>query len=368
MTPTRYINGKFTAQATTGVQRVADRLVRALDARPGGPPGRWVLLHPSGVQPPPLRHIECRAVGRPGEALHLWEQWRLPRAARDGALLSLAGSAPWRAGNAACMVHDAAVFDHPEAYSRSFVLWYRTLFRHLARRGARLLTVSAFSQQRLAAALGLPAGRIAVVTSGADHLGSVAPDPGVLARHGLQPGRYLLAVGSANPTKNLDRLVQAFGRLGAGGAPGWQLALVGGRNPRVFAGGSALADPPGVVRTGALGDAALKALYAQARALVFPSVYEGFGIPPLEAMGCGCPVLAARAASIPEVCGEAALYFDPQDTDDIARALRTALQDDAQLDRLREAGRVHAAGFTWAAAGERLLAALAAGPESGQGA
>ena len=128
-----YINGKFTAQPTTGVQRVASRLVQALDARPQGLPVRCVLLCPPGGRPPALQRIECVFIGRRGEPLHWWEQWRLPRAARGGCLLNLAGSAPWWARRQVCMIHDAAVFDRPEAYAPAFVRWYRALFGHLAR-------------------------------------------------------------------------------------------------------------------------------------------------------------------------------------------------------------------------------------------
>ena len=373
MTTTCYINGKFTAQPTTGVQRVAARLVQALDARAAGRtglPGRWVLLCPPSGQPPKLQHIECRVLGRRQGSLHLWEQLRLPLAARDGWLLNLAGSAPFAARRQVCMIHDAAVFDHPEAYSPAFVRWYRLLFRHLARRGDTLLTVSAFSQARLAAALGVAPGRLAVVLSGADHLEGVTPDEAVLQRLGLQGQRYFLAVASANPTKNLARLVAAFAALpatasalataAAATSPAARLVIVGGSNARVFAGAPAPADPPGVLRTGPLGDAPLKALYQHAQALVFPSIYEGFGLPPLEAMACGCAVIASNAASMPEVCGNAAHCVDPLDQAALTAAMQRMLDDPALLQRLRQQGPVHAARYAWATSADRLLAAMPA--------
>jgi len=115
-----------------------------------------------------------------------------------------------------------------------------------------------------------------------------------------------------------------------------------------------------VLRLGTLTDAQLKALYMTSRALVFPSTYEGFGLPPLEAMACGCPVVAARAASLPEVCGDAALYVDPRSDASIADAMRRVLADDALCARLREAGLARAAGFTWDAAAARVLETLRA--------
>lgn len=358
---TVYINGKFAAQRTTGVQRVAAQFTLALDAElaasPARPASPWVLLCPPGATVPPMQRIVVRHIGPAGLPLHVWEQLFLPVAARHGLLVNLAGAAPFFARFQVCLLHDAAVFDHPEAYARAFVAWYRRLFRRLARRAARLLTVSAFSRARLALHLGLDPARLGVVPNGCDHLQAVVPDDSVLARHGLAGTRFLLAVASANPTKNLAALVAAYARLPAD--PMRRLVIVGGANPRVFA-ESATSDPPGVLRTGPLGDAELKALYGHATAFVFPSMYEGFGLPPLEAMACGCPVAAAQAAAIPEVCGDAALYFDPQSVDAIAAALQRLFTDESLRERLRTAGQARAATFRWSRAAATLRAELSA--------
>jgi glycosyltransferase involved in cell wall biosynthesis len=353
-----YLNGKFTAQRTTGVQRVAAQLVRALDAQVRG---SCVLLCPPGAAAPPLRHIEVRHVGRAGLPLHLWEQWTLPRAAADGLLVSLAGSAPAWARHQVAMLHDAAVFDHPQAYTRAFAAWYRWLFRHLARRADGLLTVSAFSRARLAYRLQVPPQRLQVVPNGADHLDAVSADASVLDRHGLRGTPFLLAVGSANPNKNLAAMVQAFGRLPQDA--GLRLVIVGGGNDRVFAGsasGHGVAPASSVLHLGPLDDAPLKALYQHALALVFPSLYEGFGLPPLEAMACGCPVVASHAAAIPEVCGDAALYFDPRSQEGLVAALCQITGDAALRERLIAAGQAQARRFRWSAAAAELLSLLPA--------
>ena len=361
---TLFINGKFTAQRTTGVQRVALQLVRALDTllATGDAPElrRVTLLCPSGGTLPALSHIRARQVGPAGLPLHLWEQFVLPIAARQGRLLSLAGSAPYWARRPAAMLHDAAVWDHPEAYTPAFVRWYRRLFARQARVARPLLTVSEFSRQRLAARLHVAPQRLQVVANGADHLSTVQPDATLLQQLGLREGSYLLAVANANPTKNLDALVRAHARLPA--CLQLPLVIVGGSNDRVFRGAQANDAVPRmtgkVLRAGPQGDATLKALYGSAQALVFPSLYEGFGLPPLEAMGQGCPVLAARAASLPEVCGDAALYFDPLDEADITRALVRLLDDAVLRGELRAAGLRQAARYTWSASARQLVAVL----------
>jgi glycosyltransferase involved in cell wall biosynthesis len=115
-----------------------------------------------------------------------------------------------------------------------------------------------------------------------------------------------------------------------------------------------------VLRLGPVNDRELKALYGAAQALVFPSTYEGFGLPPVEAMACGCPVAAARAASLPEVCGDAALYFDPHRIDSIRDAVQRLLDDAALQDDLRQRGLRRAATFRWPAAARALIEALPA--------
>jgi glycosyltransferase involved in cell wall biosynthesis len=351
-----FVNGKFCAQRTTGVQRYAHSLLAALDAQLDASRAvPWTVLLPPDATAPPLRAIAAQRVPWRGPGgLHGWEQIALPRAARGGLLVNLAGSAPaWRRSASLCVLHDAAPFDRPQAHAWAFRTWYRWLFARLARRGATtLVTVSGFSRERLAAALRTPPERWHLIRGGAEHLDSVIGDAAVLAAHGLTGGTYLLAVGSRNPNKNVDRLIQAWRSLGAD-AP--RLVLVGGANARVFAAGRAAPPDPRLLDLGALDDRALKALYEHALALVFPSLYEGFGLPPLEAMACGCPVIASSIPALRETCGDAALYVDPLAPDDIARALRRLIDDPALRADLRARGRARAGELRWRDAARALL-------------
>lgn len=357
-----FINGKFMAQQVTGVQRYAAQILEAADALLSK--GDWqahcrlVLLVPSErLQAlPSYRSIETREV-RSGR-LHAWEQLRMPWAARGAMLLNLAGSAPLLKFGQVCTFHDTAVFDVPGAYSPMFVRWYRLLFSVQARLSRRLLTVSEFSRERICRHLGVSPDKVGVVHGAADHMRTLTGQPDVLGKLGVEPGRYFLAVGSANPTKNFSRLIAAFAGMPQ---PDARLVVVGGNNEAVFSssGGDIARDDRRIIRAGRLSDVELKALYTHARAYVFPSIYEGFGLPPLEAMLCGCPVIAAHAASIPEICGPAAGYFAPLSVDSIRQALEKAMRDDAWLDELRAAGLRRAEMFNWDNSARGLLRELA---------
>ncbi|MBD8528782.1 MULTISPECIES: glycosyltransferase family 1 protein [unclassified Massilia] len=355
-----FINGKIFSQPITGVQRYAMQILDTVDALLAD--GSWVancrlvlLISSSHTQPlPSYRHIEIREIS--GSHLHYWEQIRLPWATRGAMLLNLAGSAPLLKLGQICTFHDTAVFDMPDAYSPAFVRWYRLLFSVQAKLSRRLLTVSEFSKERICHHLGVSSEKVGVLYGAADHMRTQSPDSGVLSRLGVEPKRYFLAVGSANPTKNFSRLVEAFSGLPD---PDARLVVVGGSNAAVFASsGRTVEDDSRIIRAGRLTDAELKSLYSYARAYVFPSIYEGFGLPPIEAMLCGCPVIAARAASIPEICGQAAAYFDPLSVESMRSAMGRALRDDDWLDRLSVLGREHVKKFSWYTSANQLLSEL----------
>jgi glycosyltransferase involved in cell wall biosynthesis len=342
------INARFLTQKTTGVQRFAAEVTRALAA--AGTPLR--LLAPPGA-PTRFDDLPVEIVGtRGGQA---WEQLDLPRAAGPGMLLNLGNTAPLLHGaHQAVVIHDAGVFDTPESYSFAFRAWYRALHLALPRRGARIVTVSDFSRARLALRLRLDPARIAVMPEGGEHVLRAATDAGVLARNALVPRGYALAVGTRAAHKNLGALREAAALLAS---RGMALAIAGAVEGSVFSGASD-AEGDGVRLLGRVTDGELRALYENALCLVFPSRYEGFGIPPLEAMWCGCPVLASRAGAVPEVCADAALWFDAEGPATPVAALRRLLDEPGLGDALRAAGQARARLYSWDAAAARLLEIL----------
>lgn len=357
MTEKLAINGKFVAQRITGVQRVAEQLVRELDLTVKS--ADVIMFVPPGSRRLGLSRIREQETGPKGLPLHIWEQFVLPQRAKGFLLLNLSGSAPAFFFRQICLMHDAAVFDMPSAYTFKFIFWYRWLYRRLSQQSEMVLTVSQFSRTRLIEVLNLKPDKLFVIPNGADHFDNLsAPQKELeacLEKYALRPGKYILAVGSKNSNKNLNRLIKAHAILSTDRLP---LVVVGGNDPGVFASISSKIMPD-IMVIGPVNDKTLCLLYQGARALVFPSLYEGFGLPPLEAMNMGCPVIVSDAGALPETCGEAALYVKPTDVEGLARAIKRISVDDLLRAQLSEAGRKRAALFSWSTTAGLLSKALA---------
>lgn len=356
------INGRFLRRRLSGVDRFALETIRALDTLiaaddPALHGARASLLVPADATPPEgLRRIAVERFGRlSGQA---WEQLELPLRVRGRLLLNLCNTAPLALREQAVVIHDAATVRVPEAFTSAFRAVYGAMMPRLGRRASHLLTVSEFSRAELQAVWGIDAARVTVLSEGAEHVLRETPDRSVLERAGLQPGRFVLAVGNLAPHKNLATLLRA---ATFGGPLPVPLVLAGGSLPAVFR-DTGLALPPGTHALGYVSDAQLRALYGAAACFVFPSRYEGFGLPPIEAMACGCPVVVSSAASIPEICGDAALRVDGDDAGALRAAIESVVGDGALRARMREAGLRRAAGFTWERTARTLITALARRP------
>ncbi|OLL31617.1 glycosyl transferase family 1 [Burkholderia sp. SRS-W-2-2016] len=346
------INGKFTSQSVTGVQRVAYELTRAMQMNSGPGDEPELLVPQNAVAPGALLQPQRRVPGLRGT---LWEQITLPLAARGTTLLSLCNTNPLFKRGQVVMVHDMAVYDVPNGFSREFRLWYRLCFSLLPRTQPTVLTVSTFSKMRICHHLKIDESRVKVVTPGADHLDRIVADPAVIQRLELNKDAYCVIVGSLDPRKNLQGVLDAIERLDH--LAGVKFVIVGGKNSRIFSGDGA--EPPArsrrIVWAGFVSDGELKSLYENAGCLVFPSLYEGFGLPPLEAMYCGCPVIASARTSIPEACGDAAMYCEATSADDIAAKITQMMSDPELRQRYRSAGLAHAREYRWERSAQKVL-------------
>lgn len=355
------INGRFLGQPLTGVQRFALEIAKALDRRVGAgvvpaalKDARWRILVPPDVpETQEFQHIVLERFG-PFSG-HLWEQTSLARRASGDVLVGFGGSGPLLHRRQLVVIHDVTIFRHPEAFSASYRATHKLLGFGLTRT-ARIATVSDFSRGEIGTVFGLAAERIPVLYNATDHFSDLTPDETVLQRLGLDGANFFFMLGTLKPNKNVDFAIRAFDALGD---RGWKLVIAGALDKSGVFKADAPAGAQNLVFTGRLTDAEIVALERHARAFVFPSLYEGFGIPPLEAMTQGCPVLAADIPAVREACGEAALYFDPRDRSSLERAMQRIIDGDGDMAALAEKGRANLARFSWDKSAGRLLDTLA---------
>ena len=274
---------------------------------------------------------------------NLWEQTCLPWFARSGLLFSPCNIAPILHGNQVVTIHDASIFTSPESYSRAFRWKYATTFKVLSKTARHVFTDSQFSRDELIRTIGIRPDKIQVVPLGREHILDIRADTGIFDQHSIGARPYILAVSSNSTHKNFPRLVEAVGQLGHGD---YDVVIVGGTFSKVFQ-TQEFVLPPFVKHIGYISNGELRALFERAACFVYPSYCEGFGLPPLEAMTLGCPVAVSRAASLPEVCGDAADYFDPFDVTDIAQTVFRLATDPRRQEMLRQRGFIQARLFSW---------------------
>jgi glycosyltransferase involved in cell wall biosynthesis len=345
------IDGRAFGSPAAGVRRYVSALVPALKA--AHPGLELVALGGSrGDLPTGLEHVE--------ESWHPptnlgWSALGLPRAAakaRVDVIHAPAYTAPlWSNAPVVVTIHDVSYERHPEWYPYQRDAIRRMFYRRSARAAAQVLTDSAFSAGEIAAAYGIPRDRITVAPLGVSEHFAPVDRPNQTLPAGITTP-YLLHVGDLHERRNLPLVAHAmFEAQRRPGMPSLSLVLAGvdrGIGERLRAYAREANSPEAVICLGPVNDSQLVTLYRGAVALVYPSRYEGFGLPVLEAMACGTPVIASRAASIPEVLGDAGVLLDPDDEPGWAGAIADVLTDEWQKGRMRKAGLARAREFTWA--------------------
>ena len=356
-----WINARFLARPVSGVERVARELLTVVAERldengswttPDGRRLSFRLIAPAASRAEsPWPKLRLHRTGAGGG--HTWEQTSLLAATRGEWLVSLCSTGPMLKRRHVIFFHDAQTFAIPENFTWRFRLWYRLLFSVAGRTAAAILTNSDYSRDELVKRIGLDRARITPTWLGVEHVLRVPPDLGVFARHRLPGTQYLLAVSSVNPNKNFSAVLRALESLGADAPP---CVIAGQRYDRVF--GQSRLDTQRVMHVGYLSDAELFALYARATCLLFPSFYEGFGLPPVEAMALGCPAIVSNTSVLPEICGDAVLYCDPAKPETLADAIRRLRSEPGLRGDLIARGRERARLFSWSNGAESLLKTL----------
>jgi glycosyltransferase involved in cell wall biosynthesis len=339
-----FINGKFLTRTLTGVQRTAYEMVFALDelisqGAINKDECSFILIYSGNiVNPIQLNHITLLKKGL--FTGNIWEQIELPIYTAGSLLLSMCSISTIFKKNQLLIVHDASFIVNKHFFSTRFRLWYNFAIPRIARICRQIITVSDFSKDELVKYAGINETKITVIYNAANHItrfGNAATQYQEKI-NALKP--YCLAVSSLGANKNFAGLAKAIRQINFAN---YHMLIAGGQI-------SALAgsdQDDSAIYLGYVSDNELKYLYSNASLFVFPSFYEGFGIPPLEAMLLKCPVIASNTSSLPEVLGDACEYLDPYDPYDMAAKIDSLLHNNAKLLELQDKGYRHAITYNW---------------------
>jgi glycosyltransferase involved in cell wall biosynthesis len=356
------VNARHLAGPRTGIEVYMEELLGAL-SRTGQVEITALTWAPLNLGLPHVREVvPARRPGLSGLRATLWklwfDQWYALRAARprEGIVFhGMEGFLPFSLRSrdrCAVTVHDLGWQVHPELYDRRLRLMYSGLFPWVVRRADRFISVSRYTADDLVRRAGVSASKIEVIYHGLDPAYTTQS-----VESGSQGSEtpYLLAVGGVSPRKNTRRLIEAFNLWrGRGGERArYQLRITGTSLDREFLEGEARL-PEGVTLLGYVDKAALPGLYAGAAAFLYPGIYEGFGLPIIEAMACGTPVVTSTTGAAPEIAGGAAILVDPFNVVNIADGLERAVSPE-EAARLRALGRERVGQFQWSKAAAATL-------------
>lgn len=349
------INGDFLTLKPTGVARFGREMTIALDALidEDHPLARdldlRIVAPRAPAHPLPLRHVPLTIVPEFRPRLpQVWIQFQLPRHLRGG-LLSFCNLAPVRTEHQIVCIHDLQTRTTPESYGMLFRLMHHVILPNLGRHVDAVTTVSEASRDHIVRFGIAPARNVAVVHNGSDHVRRWRADQSVLPWTPERP--FVLCIGRNEVHKNMELIWRLAAPLDAAGI---DVVVAGDFDPlRLDTGGDPA--PPNIRCLGRISDDGLARCFADALCFLFPSRTEGFGLPAVEAMACGCPVVASRAPCLPEICGRAAILADPDDLEGWVSAIRHLRDDPQARSELRGQGRIQAQRYSWRDAALRYL-------------
>ena len=353
-----YLNLRFLTQRITGVQRFAFEICKALDLLLsaeanlkviGLMPRREIQSQYANLQ---FQNIRLQRCGR--FSGHLWEQLELPYYSYGHKLLNLCNSAPLFKLQQWLTLHDVIFLTKLDSQKSWFKLWYRLIATVTKYTALKIFTVSEFSKGEIMQRLGVAATQV-VVLGNAANMCQYPYDPSILRHLGLARQEYFFMLGSNSLRKNTRRVGELFAEDSRFAT--LKLVIAGGEFSNLGA-VTSMPERENIIKAGYVSDAQLRSLYANAQALIFPSTYEGFGIPLLEAMAEQTPVICADIAVTHEVCQDGALYFDPTSGAALAQQILNLVDDPELRQDLVARANIQLERFKWHDFATTLLATL----------
>lgn len=341
-----YINGYFLKSSpNSGVYRFAYNMLLALDVAIIKS-SNYILVLPKAINNlPTLSNIKIHRLSGFSNQ-YLWEQISLPFFVKQNFLINFANFAPIFKTNQLCVIHDALVFAYPQSYSKRFIFLTQLFHKVIAKNSRYLATVSNFSASEIAKYTGVDYSSIHVLGNSAEHIHAVSGNESVLAENNLIKKNYVLVIFSQRNSayKNTERILQIADEINL------PIACVGNVE---FQDHTLL--PSNFIHVKNVDDAKLKILYINAKLLVLPSLYEGFGIPALEAMECGCPVVASDIPVFHEICGDAVNYFNPLKNQEMVQVINESIANEVVLNKMIVLGYENCFKFKWLFFANKLL-------------
>ena len=339
-----YINGRFLTQNITGVQRYAIEIVKALDKHLSNnklnDEYKFEIVCPKNIkQNLILKNIKIKQIGILKG--HLWEQIELPLYVKDKFLFNFCNCAPLIKKNQIVTIHDVAVCAVPYAYSKIFRMWYKFIYRILTSRLKKIFTVSEFSKKELNKYFNISLEKVEVTYNGIDHMKNIKPDEKVFSNFDIEKNNYILAVSSLNPSKNFRLILETAKSL-----PEINFVIAGGTNFAIFK-EQGLEITSNVKFIGYVSDEELVALYKYASCFVYPSIYEGFGIPPLEAIYFNCPVILSDIVVFKEIYMDNVLYCKINDCNILKEKILLILNDQKLKKSMIEKEKILVNKYRW---------------------
>lgn len=338
------VNGRFLMQKPTGVHRYAFEICNQLYKLGID----FYVAIPKNINPDykySFRTVECGSLNG-----HLWEQISLPRYLKkqgNPLLVSFSGCGPLIYDNQIITIHDVSHERHPEWFAKSYWRYYGFMMPRIARKAHAIITVSEYSKKEIIDVFRLPEEKIFVINCSIPdyHLSRAENELSI-------KDKYILSVSSFDPRKNFRRLIEAFNNIEDKTI---KLYIIGMQFQAFNTPDLKDLQNENIVMPGYVDDNRLNELYRNALFSIYPSIYEGFGIPPLESMVCGCPVIASKIEAIEEICESAVLYIDPYDISDITDKINLLASDADLRDNLKQKGYQQVKKYSWEKSAKKVI-------------